>query len=737
MLRCQQPLCGNRRKGISRTSAAARCIGLIGLNLPAVLAEQVTLDDYAQYERCSGFSKDFYAQAERDFAPFHSLNDWDAQRSKNLCRLRGEACFVVQIMDGQVYISNQQVGFQSRNRLTMAMLQRVSTKFGPLPDAEFVVDTSDGYADIQAPIFVIAKFPMSSGGILYPDFSSFAWPESECPSEKSGSHVWRRVAADILKRAPSWSQKSDLLFWRGADTSVYRKQILPQVLMLPKSDVSLMEWVVGAEGKRQVVSSGNQSCVPIADWCQHKFLANLPGNTMALALKYRLLCGSVILSTPLMFHEWYYSQLQAGVHYVEVDLLWHSAETVLEDLRTKEGAAAEAIAREAQRWATKHLSEDGFDCYWHRLIQLASRHFPLPRLSPDAVPLETAMLASLEQLTEVPVQSHEVQVDVLVVIPARASDIGLLEYAREGWLRDSSAVLRHRHFFVLASGDSGAEAVADAARQHAADGESDVLVVECEHGYTKLLHKMALAYRALLARFPGASFFIRADVDSVLPLRLLLPLLPRAAAGNAVVPRPDVTGCGDWSAARWTRPAVGYLVCLTECAVDRGCVFFTLDSGSGDCATFTTCPGPSGAQQHEVFEYRLRAAVKQPDLAKALRTSPQTVRPFLLGTILHGNKVLVNDTFNPQWNNRRYSQDLGINVYPPYPEASGYAMSAGVAAFLAGVGEGALSTLAWKAWAIEDAVLGTVLAGLDLDLLQLPVEIRERIRVIRVTSADA
>ena len=50
-------------------------------------------------------------------------------------------------------------------------------------------------------------------------------------------------------------------------------------------------------------------------------------------------------------------------------------------------------------------------------------------------------------------------------------------------------------------------------------------------------------------------------------------------------------------------------------------------------------------------------------------------RPFILGTILHGNKVLINDSYNPQWNNLEYSQDLGLSVYPPYPEASGYAMS--------------------------------------------------------------
>lgn len=50
----------------------------------------------------------------------------------------------------------------------------------------------------------------------------------------------------------------------------------------------------------------------------------------------------------------------------------------------------------------------------------------------------------------------------------------------------------------------------------------------------------------------------------------------------------------------------------------------------------------------------------------------------------------------------------------------------------AGVGVGELSTLSWKAWAIEDSALGTILAGLRFDLLQMPTEVRERVRVIRV-----
>ncbi|CAE7354610.1 POGLUT1 [Symbiodinium sp. KB8] len=663
--------------------------------------------------RCRVFNPDFFEQAERDFLPFHGLTPWDSQRAKNLCRSSGQACFVVQVRNGQVFISEEQPGFQSRSRLTMAMLHRVSTKFGPLPDAEFVVDTSDGYAEIAAPIFVISKFPGSAGGILYPDFSSYAWPESECPSEAPGSHVWSQVLAKMAE-VPSWSEKTDSLFWRGAATSTYRRQIVPFLASLEKSNVSMMEWVIGPEGQRQVVSSGSDSCIPIHEWCQHKFLANLPGNTMALALKYRLFCGSVVLSSPFLYHEWYYSQLKESEHFMAFDLRWSGADEVLKELRGPSKALAEAVSMNARRWAQDHLTDDGFDCYWLRLIHLASRHFPHPQHTLHVIPLESVMLGMR------PVQSASV--DVLIVIPSRAADYQLMDHARSTWLRSGHKDgVSHRHFFVIASADPDFELLQiGGVSPH---GEDDVLVVECKHGYTQLLQKMVAAYRTLLERYT-VKFFIRADVDSMLPLQFLLPLLDHAAAGRCLVLLSDSSNCGHIR-PRWQMPAIGHLQCQVECAMDRGCHYFHV-SPDGDCATFSQCVLEMASGK--VFQYRMRGLLGE----HAQRPLESPRRPFVLGTILHGNKVLTNDTHNPQWNNLLYRHDLGLGVYPPYPEASGYAMSSDIAAFLASVGTGALSDLSWNAWAIEDSAMGTILAGLKFDMLQLPAEIREHIRDIAV-----
>lgn len=50
-------------------------------------------------------------------------------------------------------------------------------------------------------------------------------------------------------------------------------------------------------------------------------------------------------------------------------------------------------------------------------------------------------------------------------------------------------------------------------------------------------------------------YFVRADVDSVLPLHFLLPLLPKAAAGG-VLQLPSVQ-CG--GGARWKKAHIGRL----------------------------------------------------------------------------------------------------------------------------------------------------------------------------------
>lgn len=703
---------------------------------------------------CHGFGPGFFRQAELDFEPFHSLSELDAIRTKETCRRQGEACFVVRVSNGQVQIDEEKEGFQSRNRITQAHLLRVAAKLGPLPDAEFVVDTSDGYSNVEAPLFVISKFPNSAGGILYPDFSSYAWPESECQSEIPGAHTWATAAEAILD-TPAWEDKADTLFWRGALTSAYRRHVLPTIAAVDGANVSFLEWVLSDGGSRQQVRNG--SCIPMPEWCQHRFLANLPGNTMTLALKYRLLCGSVILTPHLWYREWYYSQLQPGQHYVEVDPRWEVLGSTLENLRMDD-ASAQTVAFTSRDWARRYLTDDGFDCYWRHLVELAHRHLPrsVATTSPG-LPLVHAVLFERTPPRDSDAR-REIEAcgsvfDVAIVIPACVSDVGLMAHARQTWLNVGTELpLTHRHFFILSNADSGARDIGAAAEKE--QECSDVLIVDCAHGYRNLLGKMALAYRMLLRDY-SIRFVIRADADSVLPLAWYFGLLPFAEVGQAVVQKTQQSPASCSPAPRWMQltEVGGYLVCQSECATSTSCRFFAVD-GRGRCSFFYSCkpgtspqPVPPEAMDEGaiVYEYRLRTllnGITTPTITDQQSQnhsySDNTV-PFVLGTILYGNRVFSHDTHNPQWNNHGYRQDLGLDVYPPYPEASGYAMSASVAAFLAAIGDPAMFSLArlrWRSWAIEDSSLGTILAGLDVSFLQLPSEVRYRQRVIRVNRTS-
>ena len=66
-------------------------------------------------------------------------------------------------------VSHETPGFEMRHQLTQQALLRAVGRFGAhLGDAEVVVDTSDGYSEMAGPVFVMSKFPSSSGGVLSP-----------------------------------------------------------------------------------------------------------------------------------------------------------------------------------------------------------------------------------------------------------------------------------------------------------------------------------------------------------------------------------------------------------------------------------------------------------------------------------------------------------------------------------------------------------------------------------------
>ena len=61
-------------------------------------------------------------------------------------------------------------------------------------------------------------------------------------------------------------------FFRKPPYAYHVAQVVPDIAALPFANVSVMTWVVGRAGQRQVVSSGDRSCVPIDEWLAGSFI---------------------------------------------------------------------------------------------------------------------------------------------------------------------------------------------------------------------------------------------------------------------------------------------------------------------------------------------------------------------------------------------------------------------------------------------------------------------------------
>jgi len=335
---------------------------------------------------CSRFEElGLYRQAETDFAHYKKkgLSPENQTNYRNFCKtVLRHSCITVIILRGRIFVKHFYPGYQSRHRSTIYAIYQVAKRFGPLPDAEFVIEVTDGYLGglYDLPVFMITRPAETQVGILYPDFTFFNWPEAVCPPERSHGYgylysLYEREAKKMdAKPDEFWAGKEDILFWRGGHIhNVNRDNAVKIFKNMPAVDMAFMEWhnwtVTGINGA--------PGCVGLLDACKYRYLAFLNGNTYSSRFKFNLLCGSCVFASRQMYVEWWSQLFRAGEDYVEVKEDWSDAPQQHEKVRRSADGGLK-IARSAQKKALQLLSEDAVDCYWLRLIELASKNLPRP-----------------------------------------------------------------------------------------------------------------------------------------------------------------------------------------------------------------------------------------------------------------------------------------------------------------------------------------------------------------------
>lgn len=345
-----------------------------------------------------------YEQAELDFRRYrHGMTPERQAQYRSFCaRVLKSSCLAVTILKGRVFVKHFFPGYQTRHRATIHAINRVAQRFGPLPDAEFVIEVTDGFLGnmYDLPIFMITRPRDVKVGILYPDFTFYTWPEAACPPERSHGYGYLfalyEQEAQKAEDHPEewWNSKEDVLFWRGGRIANPRRDMAVQIFQGKLAvDMQFMEW------KNTSITgvNGAPGCVGLLDHCQYRYLAFLDGNTYSSRFKYNLLCGSCVFASRPSYVEWWSRLFKANEDYVEVRPDWRDAPAKHFQTRWSEDGGRQ-IAESSRRKALELLNEDAVDCYWLRLIELAATVLPPPaevdieNLPPSTKPIEDVLL---------------------------------------------------------------------------------------------------------------------------------------------------------------------------------------------------------------------------------------------------------------------------------------------------------------------------------------------------------
>lgn len=480
----------------------------------------------------------------------------------------------------------------------------------------------------------MAKSPSQGLGILYPDFSFYSWPEAECSNiheddEENGPKsknmnglLYDTVFNELLndEELQDFNNKTDVLFWRGASTSLHRDAALRNIEgSLPEHlrDVKVMTWAKNEQTlshdnmlNKNLGGQGNSpECKNMRDWCTNKLLANIPGATMALSLKYRLLCNSVMVTPPFVFVQWFYRLLNPEKHFLHVHLNWDRVDDVVAGVfqaLNEVGEERDSIVRiadDARFFAKTMLSPMAVDCYWRRLIEKASYFFPKFK-SQDRPTLHLPMQIAIwnSRLLERYAFQVEKSVETVVVLHACASHVREMVWFKRAWLDEAFASNGGKlmYYFLVSKEDPNVEYLFH--NNYGSDLRKNTLLLDAQHGYPFLIQKLVKGFEEVFKRHPNVKRFYKGDLDTYLPFHHIQNLIPAVESAtdmeifeqtmcdlnSQVVDNNFHLRQGDYNS---TFPA-----CVSTCAMHPNCQWFqwlepswNVTNGMAQCLILKHC----------------------------------------------------------------------------------------------------------------------------------------------------
>ncbi|KAK4690016.1 hypothetical protein P7C73_g85, partial [Tremellales sp. Uapishka_1] len=223
------------------------------------------------------------------------------------------------ILDNKLFVKAFYGGINTRTQAAIAAVYgTLMTSPEPMPDVDFVIQTSDGGGGVH-PHFVLCRKASQPELWLMPDFGFFAWPEPGVGSYsqvRAESLLFEETKLDLQLsssdpstiRHDSWEKKIKKLMWRGSPMVEVRQDLLRASKDQSWSDVQELNW--GAVNQDQEGREKNNGDIKTpAEHCQWGFLAHVEGWAYSGRLKYLQQCRSVIVTHPLEYIQHYHHLL--------------------------------------------------------------------------------------------------------------------------------------------------------------------------------------------------------------------------------------------------------------------------------------------------------------------------------------------------------------------------------------------------------------------------------------------
>jgi hypothetical protein len=319
-----------------------------------------------------------------------------AKKMQCYCMHIKDSCAHLRLEKGELTVLQIYRGTQTRIKgslLTIYDAVNRNPAFTNSPPIEFVIEISDGERGCDGlPVFMMTT--RNNDCITVPDFTFGSWPESSCPPGDE-RHSWKSLHNKIGPADNSTTVNG--LVWSGAITGNIRpkfiKEIYPKLLNGNQLvNIQITEW---QQTSTALGETKAKNCMTLAEACKYKYQIYLPGYTYSSNLKYKLMCGSVVMAIFNEWREWWYQALDEKEVVVKIDnmdidnivkvanggLTTHQEKTLMDN---------------SMKLVQTVLSPDSVACYWENI--LSSIAWEVPQRSNVGVPVADVLMMDIAQM---------------------------------------------------------------------------------------------------------------------------------------------------------------------------------------------------------------------------------------------------------------------------------------------------------------------------------------------------